>query len=114
MNDDQFSKLTSLLGQIIERLPEPAAKPVPPRALKGSELSQAKRLALIAMLDTLDGWIEGAKENHDAMGHSHENRGEECWRQYTPSDIRRMVNDAAREVGVSEFPILTGAVEDAG
>lgn len=59
--------------------------------------------ALKAMLGQLDGWIQGCKENHQGMGHGSELVGGECWREFAPSDIRRMVNDAAREVGLDEF-----------
>ena len=59
--------------------------------------------ALKAMLGELDGWIRGCKENHQGLGHRGENTGDECWRSFAPSDIRRMVNDAAREVGLNEF-----------
>ncbi len=59
--------------------------------------------ALRALLDALDGWIQGARENHEASGHRGEIRGGECWREFAPSDIRRMVNDAAREMGLDEF-----------
>jgi len=56
--------------------------------------------ALKAMLSQLDGWIQGARENHEAYSHRGEPRGGECWREFAPSDIRRMVNDAAREIGL--------------
>jgi len=79
---------------------------------KGSTSYAAKVAALTAVLVSLDGWIEGAQENHEAMGHRHENRGEECWRSYAPGDIRNMVNDAAREVGVSEIPMPSARKED--
>jgi hypothetical protein len=59
---------------------------------------------LCALLAALDGWIEGARENHDALGHRGENRGEECWTQWHPSDFRSMVNDVASQFGVPEFP----------
>lgn len=114
MNLEQFNKLTGLLGQIIERLPEPAAKPVPAAVKMPGAAVEGQSYALAVFLNVLDSWIQGAKENHDAMGHRNENRGAECWRQFTPSDIRRMVNDAARELGVQEFRILTGVAEDAG
>jgi hypothetical protein len=55
-----------------------------------------------ALLDVLNGWIEGAQENHEAMQHRNENTGEECWTQFAPEDIRRMVNDAARIMGTRE------------
>lgn len=67
--------------------------------------------ALRQMLDVLDGWIEGSKSNHQGMGHRGESTGSECWRSYAPEDIRRMVNDAAREVGVVEFD-LPGVPEE--
>jgi hypothetical protein len=70
---------------------------------KASELATYGRLVLSEVLHTLDGWIEGAKSNHQGMGHRGENRGEECWRSFTPMDIRLMVNDAAREMSLSEF-----------
>jgi hypothetical protein len=59
--------------------------------------------ALKAMLGQLDGWVQGCKENHEACDHRGEPRGGECWREFAPSDIRRMVNDAAREMGLDEF-----------
>jgi hypothetical protein len=68
--------------------------------------------ALSRMLGVLDGWIEGARSNHDGMGHRGEPRGEECWTQYAPADIRRMINDAAREAGLSEFTAPTTLKED--
>lgn len=68
--------------------------------------------ALVAVLQTLDGWISGAKENHEAMGHRNCDKGEECWRQFTPKDIRRMVNDAAQDLGLAEFPAPTRPEED--
>jgi hypothetical protein len=60
----------------------------------------------------LDGWVQGARENHDALDHRGESTGSECWTQFHPSDIRRMVNDAAREVGLSEFALPEVATED--
>jgi len=84
---------------------------------KGGQLGSAGRggahRALKTMLGVLDGWIQGQQENHQGMGHRHENRGDECWRTFAPSDIRRMVNDAAREVGLdTEFAEPEMAQED--
>ena len=70
------------------------------------------RQALGAMILMLDSWIQGAKENHEAMGHRHENTGEECWRTFAPDDIRRMVNDVAQELGLAEFPATIHPEED--
>lgn len=60
--------------------------------------------ALKAVLDVLDGWIDGARENHVEMGHRDENTGEECWREFHVDDIRRMVNDAARDLDLPRMP----------
>lgn len=54
--------------------------------------------ALRTMLSVLDGWIDGAAENHEAMSH----RDNDCCRDFAPADIRRMVNDAATELRVPE------------
>jgi hypothetical protein len=69
------------------------------------DVAAAKSTALAAVLGTLDGWIEGQRANHDALDHRAEPVGEECWRRFAPADIRNMVNDAAREVGVHEFTL---------
>jgi hypothetical protein len=87
-----------LLTEIRDRLPAPDQGAAAP--LRGSKLADVKRAALMAVLDALDGWIEAVKENHEALGHSGESRGEECWRQFAPDDIRRMVDDAARVIGI--------------
>lgn len=58
--------------------------------------------ALKGMSIVLDGWIEGARENHEAMSHRNENTGSECWTQFAPEDIRRMINDACRLMGTRE------------
>jgi hypothetical protein len=88
----------------------PAVKPV--EGAKGSELAAAKRMALLAVLDALDGWIETAYNDHKASGHRAEPVGAECWRQFEPSDIRRMVNDACIEVGLKPFPEPRNPTED--
>jgi hypothetical protein len=127
MKTEQVNAILAAIAEVRDRLPEPGpyvkaviagggviASPVSPYgspatcehtvALKGSELAAAKREALAAVLGALNGRIEGGRENHDAMGHRHENRGEECWRSFAPSDIRSMINDAARQVGLARFP----------
>jgi hypothetical protein len=70
-------------------------------------------LGLYTLLTVLDDWIEGAHENHEALEHrGRENVGEECWRSFAPSDIRNMINDAARELGLGEFPTPERGKED--
>lgn len=77
-----------------------------PGPRKSSEMAADKRQALAIMRAVLDDWIKGARENHEASGHRHENRGEECWRTFHAQDIRNMINDAARELGLQEFPAI--------
>jgi hypothetical protein len=71
--------------------------------LTGPMPQAAKNAALTAMLEILDGWIDGAREDHVGMGHQNENVGDECWRRFASEDIRSMVNEAARSVGIGEF-----------
>ena len=79
----------------------------------GSAVNKASAsLALYKLLTVLDGWVDGAHSNHHALDHREENKGQECWRTFTPSDVRRMVNDAARELDLSEFPKPTNPRED--
>ena len=68
--------------------------------------------ALRVLLEEIDGWIEGARENHDALDHRGESAGDECWTRWAPADFRSMVNDAARRVGVAEFPKPKTVKED--
>lgn len=84
-----------------------------PTAPKGSDLAAIKTSTLAAVLAALDGWIEGSRDNHVEVGHRHENVGDECWRKFGPADIRNMINDAALEVGVNQFPIPIIPKEDA-
>jgi len=75
-----------------------AARPAPQPTTKA-----AQSQALYALLVNLEGWINGAKENHEAMDHRGESRGSECWRSFAAADFRAMVNDTCRELGISEF-----------
>lgn len=94
------------LSNVIDAASDAAlAQQDPKGPSKGSELAAVKSMALYTMLTTLDGWIEGQQANHAALEHTWENDGEECFRRYTPEDIRNMINDAAREVGISPFPL---------
>lgn len=90
----------------------PGPAPVPAVPIKGSALVKVQRHALGVVLQALDSWIDGAKENHESMGHRNENTGEECWRTFAPDDIRRMINDAATELGLAEFAAPTEPEED--
>lgn len=59
------------------------------------------RDALLTMWQVVDGWVEGAKSNHVALGHPSES--EPCWDSFAVADIHQMIHDAARQVGV-ELP----------
>lgn len=60
---------------------------------------RASYLALRQVLDVLDGWREGARSNHDALSH----RGErDCWEHFETDDVRRMIADAARDLGTAD------------
>jgi hypothetical protein len=93
--------------------PGPASQPA--RIDTGGPLGDAgtrgAARALGRLLEVLEGYIEGAKENHEAMGHRGENTGSECWTTWHREDIQSMVNDAAREVGLPIGTILTGQKE---
>jgi len=103
-------QIEALLPGILAEVPKAMIK-TPPK-VRASPDAVAKSAALYNMLIVLDNWIEGAQSNHEASDHWGENRGEECWRQFAPEDIRNMVNDAARELGISEFPAPGVARED--
>jgi hypothetical protein len=64
-------------------------------------VARAKYEALREMLRTLDGWVEGARSNLEAMGRQTADveRGS---RTFDVDDIRTMINDAARACGTSE------------
>jgi hypothetical protein len=116
MDDKQYDNLMAVLEKILDRMPvrdsrDPAPVGTPARA-KMTEVAADKRQALAVMRAVLDDWVKGARENHDALGHRRENAGEECWRTFHASDIRTMINDAARELGVAEFPAPAKPEED--
>lgn len=90
-------------GEVQPEPPEPAPPGVVDRGgVLGVAGQRGAYRALKRVLDVLDGWIDGAKANHDALEHRGESTGDECWTRFHPDDIRNMVNDAAREVGVTE------------
>lgn len=110
-------QILTLLAVILNEAPTIKVAPSEMARVQSAETSPVVSkanvsVALQAMLATLDGWIEGAYENHQAMAHRNENTGEECWRKFEPSDIRAMINDTAREFGVTEFVIDGIGTED--
>lgn len=92
------AQIETVLSGILDEAPtEPASPP------KGSGLAAAKRMTLEAMLTVLDGWVAGARVNHTALDHQREVRP--CWTRFDTDDIRRMVADTAREVGLNDFTV---------
>lgn len=77
-----------------------------PDLRKSLEQQADKRQALAIVRAVLDDWIKGARESHEANGHRAEPVGSECWRTFHPQDIRNMINCAARELGIQEFPAI--------
>lgn len=53
-----------------------------------------------ALLDVLEGWIEGAAENNEAMGRSSDGMNDP--EVFDVAEIRTMVNDACRVMGAPE------------
>jgi hypothetical protein len=64
---------------------------------RGAESADA---ALKKMRVVLDDWIQGARENCEADQHRGEPKNQACGAQFTPADIRRMIDDVAREIGL--------------
>lgn len=91
----------------------PARPSEPPVARSMAEaVAMGHRQALNALLGILDDWIAGARENHAATEHRYENVGEECWTRVHPADVRTMVNDACREMGIPIFSPPTAPPEE--
>jgi hypothetical protein len=103
------------LAKLYVATPEPGParlENAAPAKLTDPDQRAAASLALYSLLVNLDGWIDGAKENHEALDHRNEGRGEECWTRWHPADFRSMVNDVACELGLSEFPKPSTPRED--
>jgi hypothetical protein len=97
---------------LLGHAPVPAEAPAPAVVEESHEGSHLALGALAAMLRILDDWIEGAHSNHEGMDHRGEPVTEECWTRFHPADIRNMINDAARELGLDEFPKPANPRED--
>lgn len=97
--DGAFEIIEQAVRDLVAAEPAPMADPAvddDSNELLDRIVRRAQYTALHAMLGVLDGWIEGAAENHEAMSH----RDNDCCRDFAPADIRRMINDAAAELGV--------------
>lgn len=73
--------------------------------LRHAMVLRIRQEAVQTMRYTLDGWIEGAESNCEALGHggasSHDD-GRLCGQAFEVEDIRKMIADAARELGIPE------------
>lgn len=113
LTDEQMiDALADIRDEMVRRRARQGSPMVVVPELSADLLNAAKSLALYTVLVTLDSWIEAAVEHHAAMGHRDEKTGDECWRSFAPSDFRDMINDAARELGLSEFPLPEKPKED--
>lgn len=76
-----------------------------PDRVRAAEVAADKRQALAIVRAVLDDWIKNQRDSmHRVYEHGDEASGSECWRSFAPSEIRTMINHAARELGVAEFP----------
>lgn len=98
--------LAELHGVPVESL-LPAADP----ATTDDTPELAERIVRRAQYDALrrmrimvESWVAQQQEEHEANGHRREDVGQPCWNRWHPNDIRTMINDTARELGVPEMP----------
>lgn len=99
------AEMVKALGEVRDQLVRNGAaidnRPVREVAEQERKLTKdACYTALSQMMLVVQSWVEGAKDNHAALGHRGELIGSECWTQFTPEDIFNMINDTAREVGI--------------
>ncbi len=121
MNAGQYEGIMARLAEIRDRLPSkvddaPEIVVEPPAEYDLHRLTtptdqRAAAMALTAVLVMLDFYILAVRENHQALDHRYEPVGDECWRSYHPVDIRQMVMDAARSLGLEEFQLLADPAE---
>lgn len=69
------------------------------QALLARIVRRAKYDALREMSRALDGWMRGAKDNHDAM--DHRDCDPNCWTTFHAVDVRSMIADAASAAGTT-------------
>jgi hypothetical protein len=111
VNIDAIKALAATLDVPLDELavtsPEPKRERDPAHDDDVAEIVErlvrrAQYLALREVLIVLDSWREGARSNHDGMGHQREIASEECWENFHASDVRTMVADAARELRTAD------------
>ncbi len=95
----------TMLAEIRDRLPvQEVTVPAPNTAGRienWRDIQEDQRRTLRIFLTTLNNWVQGQKDNHEALDHR-ENPGYECWRSFSYADIRNMVGDTARELGLGD------------
>jgi hypothetical protein len=119
---DALLGLSVQITRLAEQLAQPAVRPYDPEAvvigtdaalgtlvtanhdLVARIVKRAVYQAGKALLDVLDGWIEGAVSNNEAMGR----RDAADPELFHAADIRTMVNDAMRLMGAPEHRIPQG------
>lgn len=110
--DEMIKSLADIRDELVREQATSVSEPVRNEKAAEEARRETASLVLYSLLVNLDGWIDGQHSNHEGSGHRGENRGEECWRLWAPSDIRNMINDVAREFGVGEFPRPAAPKED--
>jgi hypothetical protein len=95
------TRLRDLRPESVTPIPEEAAQPVP--VDRGGSLGAPGRRgahrALAAMERAAKGWADGAAENEEAMGRRDRKPSDE--QPFVLEDILNMIDDAAREVGLT-------------
>lgn len=100
MNAGQYEGIMTVLQEIRDRVPDMGTVRVPDR---NDDFRMGASSALDAMMCVAKSWAEGAAENDEAMGRRDHRAAKD--QPFFLADILNMINDAAREVGVTEIPV---------
>lgn len=88
-------------SDVVGHAPVPTDDPT----MSVTDRKEGVSLALYTMLIVAKSWADGAAENDAASATRYQNAKPSDQQTFVLADIRNMVNDAARELGVSEFPL---------
>ena len=93
--------LADVRDELIRRGAGPLSAPAPEAELSDIMTARlhGKTLALAAMERAVKGWADGAAENEEALGRRDRKPSDE--QPFVLADILNMIDDAAREVGVT-------------
>lgn len=105
LSDPRVSRALELIDMIAESQPAPAPVLDSPENLSAVKETTAKIIlsatdALREVIRQADSWHDSARSNHEALGHR--DRFAECCGSFVVTDIKNMVNDAARKMGLPE------------